>query len=93
MITSYCKIPKILNNLIKLKSVERKSANVIIRELNKKPECIFVDYLIIRVVPRVGLTPKIKNGNKVEKLLTQNSYLTQFGTISEWLFPYLGKEI
>ncbi len=55
MIKSDDKIPTNLSDLIKLKGIGRKSANVIIRELNKKPEGIIVDLHVIRVIPRIGL--------------------------------------
>ena len=71
MIISDDKIPTNLDNLIKLKGVGRKSANVILKEINQKSEGIIVDLHVIRVVPRIGLAPTYNDGNKIEKLLMQ----------------------
>ena len=62
-------IPTNLTELITLKGIGRKSANVILRETNQKTEGIIVDLHVIRVAPRIGLTPKYEDGNKIEKLL------------------------
>ena len=69
LIQSEDKIPTNLDDLIKLKGVGIKSANVILREINKEPKGIIVDLHVLRVVPRVGLTPKLTDGIKIEKLL------------------------
>ncbi len=62
-------IPLKLNDLIQLKGIGRKSANVILREMNKPAEGIIADLHVIRVAPRIGLTDKIKDGIKIEKQL------------------------
>lgn len=59
-------IPTNLTELITLKGIGRKSANVILRETNQKTEGIIVDLHVIRVAPRIGLTPKYEDGNKIE---------------------------
>ena len=64
-------IPKNLSNLIQLKGVGRKSANVLLREINQSAEGIIVDLHVIRVVARIGITPNYKEGNKIEKMLIQ----------------------
>jgi endonuclease-3 len=64
------KIPTIMEELIKLPGIGRKSANVIIRETNGKAEGIIVDLHVVRVAPRIG----IANGTtpvKIEKLLME----------------------
>lgn len=62
-------IPLTLNDLIQLKGIGRKSANVILREMNKPAEGIIADLHVIRVAPRIGLTDEIKDGIKIEKQL------------------------
>ncbi|MFC4739399.1 endonuclease III domain-containing protein [Flavobacterium ponti] len=84
--------PTNLDDLIKLKGVGRKSANVILREMNKKAEGIIVDLHVIRVVPRIGLTPEIKDGNKIEKLLMQQLPYEIWNEIG-MAFSFLGREI
>ncbi|WP_333808821.1 endonuclease III domain-containing protein [Flavobacterium sp.] len=64
-------IPTNLTDLIALKGIGRKSANVILREMNQKTEGIIVDLHVIRVAPRIGLTPKYEDGNRIEKQLMQ----------------------
>lgn len=60
-------IPINLNDLIVLKGIGRKSANVIMREMKVPTEGIIADLHIIRVSPRIGLCDEAKDGNKVEK--------------------------
>ena len=62
-------IPTNLDNLIVLKGIGRKSANVILRETNQKAEGIIADLHVIRVAPRIGLTDDSKDGLKIEKQL------------------------
>ncbi len=62
-------IPLTLNDLIRLKGIGRKSANVILREMHKPAEGIIADLHVIRVSPRIGLTDEIKDGIKIEKQL------------------------
>lgn len=85
-------IPTNLNDLTKLKGVGRKSANVILREMNKKAEGIIVDLHVIRVTPRIGLTPEIKDGNKIERLLMQQLPYEIWNDIG-MSFSFLGREI
>jgi len=92
MIQSDDKIPTNLEGLINLKGVGRKSANVILREINKDPKGIIVDLHVIRVVPRIGLTPELEVGNKVEKLLMQQLPYEIWNDIG-MAFSFLGREI
>lgn len=62
-------IPLKLNDLIQLKGIGRKSANVILREMNQPAEGIIADLHVIRVAPRIGLTDESKDGIKIEKQL------------------------
>lgn len=64
-------IPTNLNDLIDLKGIGRKSANVIMREMEVQAEGIIADLHVIRVAPRIGLCDEAKDGNKVEKQLMQ----------------------
>lgn len=85
-------IPTNLNNLITLKGVGRKSANVILRESKQKAEGIIVDLHVIRVSPRIGLTPEYADGNKIEKLLMQQLPYEIWDQIGMSL-SFLGREI
>ena len=85
-------IPMKVTDLIALKGVGRKSANVILRETNQKAEGIIVDLHVIRVVPRIGLTPKYEDGNKIEKLLIQQLPYEIWDEIG-MAFSFLGREI
>ena len=62
-------IPLTLHNLIQLKGIGRKSANVILKEMNQPAEGIIADLHVIRVAPRIGLTDESKDGIKIEKQL------------------------
>ena len=62
-------IPLKLNDLIQLKGIGRKSANVILKEMNQPAEGIIADLHVIRVAPRIGLTDESKDGIKIEKQL------------------------
>lgn len=64
-------IPTNLNDLIALKGIGRKSANVIMREMKVSAVGIITDLHVIRVAPRIGLCNELKDGNKVEKQLMQ----------------------
>jgi len=85
-------IPMKLTDLVALKGIGRKSANVILRETNQKAEGIIVDLHVIRVVPRIGLTPKYEDGNKIEKLLIQQLPYEIWDEIG-MAFSFLGREI
>lgn len=64
-------IPTNLDNLIALKGIGRKSANVIMREMKVPAQGIIADLHVIRVTPRIGLVQDSKDGNKIEKQLMQ----------------------
>lgn len=85
-------IPTNLTELINFKGIGRKSANVILRETNQKAEGIIVDLHVIRVAPRIGLTPKYEDGNKIEKLLMQQLPYEIWSEIG-MAFSFLGREI
>jgi endonuclease III len=85
-------IPKNLGDLIALKGIGRKSANVILREIKIPAEGIIADLHVIRVAPRIGLIPETKDGNKVEKQLMQLLPKEIWGEIG-MAISFLGREI
>ena len=81
-----------LHNLIQLKGIGRKSANVILREMNQPAEGIIADLHVIRVAPRIGLTDENKDGIKIEKqliLLLPKQIWNEIGMA----LSFLGREI
>lgn len=57
-------IPLTMKELTSLKGIGRKSANVIMREAEVKPEGIMADLHVVRVAPRLG----ISNSDKADKI-------------------------
>lgn len=84
-------IPTSLNDLIDLKGIGRKSANVIMREMKVPAEGIIADLHVIRVAPRIGLCDEAKDGNKVEKQLMQLLPKEIWGEIG-MAISFLGRE-
>ena len=64
------KVPSTMENLIKLRGVARKTANVTLWKAHQKVEGIAVDTHVKRVSYRLGLTDH-KNPNKIEQDLTK----------------------
>ena len=85
-------IPTTMNDLIALKGIGRKSANVIMREMKVPPEGIIADLHVIRVAPRIGLCDEAKDGNKVEKELMNILPKEIWGEIG-MVISFLGREI
>lgn len=85
-------IPTNLNDLIALKGIGRKSANVIMREMKVPAEGIIADLHVIRVAPRIGLCDEAKDGNKVEKQLMLLLPKEIWGEIG-MAISFLGREI
>jgi endonuclease-3 len=85
-------IPTTMNELVSLKGIGRKSANVIMREANSPAEGIIADLHVIRVAPRIGLISESKDGNKVEKQLMQVLPKEIWGEIG-MAISFLGREI
>lgn len=85
-------IPTQLNDLVALKGIGRKSANVIMREMKIRAEGIIADLHVIRVAPRIGLITESKDGNKVEKQLMQVLPKEIWGEIG-MAISFLGREI
>ncbi|WP_136668828.1 endonuclease III [Flavobacterium sp. H122] len=85
-------IPLTMENLVSLKGIGRKSANVIMREMKASAEGIIADLHVIRVAPRIGLISESKDGNKVEKQLMQLLPKEIWGEIGMSI-SFLGREI
>lgn len=84
-------IPTQLDDLVALKGIGRKSANVIMREMKVPAEGIIADLHVIRVAPRIGLITESKDGNKVEKQLMQVLPKEIWGEIG-MAISFLGRE-
>jgi len=84
-------IPTNLPELIALKGIGRKSANVIIREMKVPAEGIIADLHVIRVAPRIGVIQEAKDGNKVEKQLMEALPKALWGEIG-MAISFLGRE-
>lgn len=85
-------LPKNLDEFTKFKGIGRKSANVILKEINLPAEGIICDLHVIRVAPRVGITAEINDGNKLEKELMQKLPKKIWSEIGMSL-SFLGREI
>lgn len=85
-------IPSNLKDLIALKGIGRKSANVIMREMKLPAEGIIADLHVIRVSAKIGLTSNSKDGNKIEKELMQVLPQHIWGEIGMSI-SFLGREI
>lgn len=85
-------IPLTMENLVSLKGIGRKSANVIMREAQVPAEGIIADLHVIRVAPRIGLIQETKDGIKAEKLLMQVLPREIWGEIG-MAISFLGREI
>ncbi|MGQ2984672.1 endonuclease III domain-containing protein [Flavobacterium sp.] len=83
-------IPNTMKELIALKGVGRKSANVILREAGAEAEGILVDLHVLRVAPRLGIS-KGKNADKVEKDLMAALPKDMWGEVGMAL-SFLGRE-
>jgi endonuclease-3 len=84
-------IPQTMEDLVALKGIGRKSANVILRESGGKSVGVIVDLHVIRVAPRLGLAAESKDGNKVEKQIM--AQLTQDMWEIGMPISFLGREI
>ena len=84
-------IPTTMNELVALKGIGRKSANVIMREAEAPAEGIICDLHVIRVAPRIGIVKESKDGNKVEKELMKVLPKEIWGDIG-MAISFLGRE-
>ncbi len=83
-------IPTTMAELVALKGVGRKSANVIMREAEVKAEGIMCDLHVLRVVPRLGLS-QAKDGTKMEKDLMAVIPQEMWGEVG-MAISFLGRE-
>lgn len=84
-------IPTTMKELVALKGVGRKSANVIMREAGVQAEGILVDLHVLRVAPRLGIA-KGKDATKIEKELMEVLPKDMWGEIG-MAISFLGREI
>lgn len=84
-------IPTTMDELVALKGIGRKSANVIMREANVPAEGIICDLHVIRVAPRIGIVQESKDGNKIEKELMKVLPKEMWGDIG-MAISFLGRE-
>jgi endonuclease III len=85
-------IPTSMEDLVALKGIGRKSANVIMRESGVSAKGIIVDLHVVRVAPRIGLVSETKDANKIEKLLMSFLPQTIWNEIGMSI-SFLGREI
>ncbi|TRW99844.1 endonuclease III domain-containing protein [Flavobacterium gawalongense] len=85
-------IPLTMEDLVALKGIGRKSANVIMREAKVPAKGIIADLHVIRVAPRIGLITEAKDGIKAEKQLMQVLPREIWGEIG-MAISFLGREI
>lgn len=84
-------IPTTMDELVALKGIGRKSANVIMREAEVPAEGIVCDLHVIRVAPRIGIVKESKDGNKIEKELMKALPKEIWGDIG-MAISFLGRE-
>jgi endonuclease-3 len=84
-------IPLTIEELTELPGIGRKSANVIIREAGGKPQGIFVDLHVLRVVIRLGIT-KEEKPEKIERTLME-IIPEKHWHAAGMSFSYLGREL
>jgi endonuclease III len=84
-------IPLTIKELTELPGIGRKSANVIIREAGGAPQGIIVDLHVLRVVPRIGITPE-GTPEKIEKALMELIPM-KYWNAAGMSFSYLGREL
>lgn len=84
-------IPVTMKQLVALKGVGRKSANVILRAAGAPPEGIMVDLHVIRVAQRLGMTAAT-DAVKIEKDLLLRLPAAMWGEIGSAM-SHLGREI
>ena|ERR1051325_8982609 len=83
-------IPLTMEGLTALSGIGRKSANVIMREMGKKPEGVIVDLHVLRVAPRLGIATGT-NPQKIEKQIMEVVPQKDWGVGMDMSF--LGREI
>lgn len=84
-------IPTSMDELVALKGIGRKSANVIMREAGVELEGIMVDLHVARVAPRLGIA-KATDANKIEKELMEILPKEQWTEVGSAM-SFLGREV
>lgn len=84
-------IPLTMKELTALKGIGRKSANVIMREAEVKPEGIMADLHVVRVAPRLGIA-KSKEADKIEKEIMEVLPKSMWSEVG-LAISFLGREI
>jgi endonuclease-3 len=84
-------IPQTLEELIRLPGIGRKSANVIMSQMNIQAEGVIVDLHTVRVAPRLGIANGM-NPEKIEKQLMAEVAVKNWHALGMSL-TYLGREI
>ena len=73
------KVPSSFEDLLTLPGVSRKTANLVMAKLHKRPTGVAVDTHVRRISPRLGWTKEKKNVEKIERdlnrLLDSKDYL------------------
>lgn len=83
-------IPLTMDGLTALTGIGRKSANVIMREMGKKPEGVIVDLHVVRVAPRLGIATGT-DPKKIEKQIMEVIPQKDWGIGMD--ISFLGREI
>jgi endonuclease-3 len=63
------KVPNSMEKLLKLPGVGRKTANLLLGDIYKKPSSVVVDTHCIRLSNRIGFVDKLKDPGKIETIL------------------------
>ncbi len=84
-------IPTTMQELVALKGVGRKSANVIMREAGVELEGVMCDLHVVRVAPRLGIT-RGKDVNRIEKDLMA-ALPKKMWTEAGSALSFLGREV
>ncbi len=85
------KVPDTMKDLVKMKGVARKTANVVLWNAFGKNEGIAVDTHVKRIAPRLGLT-RHSNPNKIERDLMEITPKSYWGMLTH-LFIDHGRKI
>jgi endonuclease III len=83
-------IPLTMEELVKLKGIGRKSANVILREAGKPAEGVMVDLHVVRVAPRLGIA-RSTDPKKIEQEIMSALDPGQWGEAG-MAMSFLGRE-
>ncbi len=85
-------VPSSFDDLLTLPGVSRKTANLIMAKLYKKPTGVAVDTHVRRIAPRLGWTKEKKNVVKIERDLNQLLNPRDYLNANEYLIM-LGRDL